>query len=227
METFAFLFSWYNLPFSAAVGCCLLLAAIQLASGFGDNDADADADVHVGADADADVDADVHVDGHAGHAADHSGADGGLLDALGVGRVPLMIVLMALLGSLGAVGLLANSALGAAGLDPGALFLPVLAGALLLALPLTRGASAGLARLAPRSSTAIGFEQLVGRAGVVVSPSVSPSYGRVAVRDAHGTMHTVFAVVERDEPLPERSEVALLAYDAAQRRFVVRALRRP
>jgi membrane protein implicated in regulation of membrane protease activity len=221
MDTFAFLVSWYNLPFTAALAGCLLLAAIQLASGFGDSDADVDVDADV--DADADVDVDAHPVGLAEAA--HGGA--GLLAALGIGRVPLLIVLMALLGSLGATGLLVNSVLSAADGDPGALFLPVLIGALLLALPLTRLLSGALARLTPRSSTAVSFDQLVGRAGVVVSASISPSYGRVSVRDAHGTLHTVFAVLERGEPLPERSEVALLAYDPAQRRFLVRALRRP
>lgn len=221
MNPFGFLLAWYNLPFTAALGCCLLLALIQLASGFGDNDADADADVDADVDAELDADADVDADAD-GHA--HSG--GSILAALGVGQVPLMILLMALLGSLGALGLLANALLGGLlSLPPEALFLPVLIGALILALPLTRLISSGLARLTPRSSTAVSFEQLVGRAGVVVSPNVSASYGRVVVRDSHGSLHTVFAVIERGEPIPEHAEVALLAYDAGQRRFVVRALR--
>lgn len=217
MSAFAFLFDWYNLPFTIALGCSLLLAILQLASGFGEGEGDADADADVDADADADVGADADADADAG---------GGILDALGVGRIPLMIVLLALLGSLGAVGLLANSLIGAAlGGYPGLAFPVVLVGGGLLALLITRLISAGLARLAPRSSVAVGNADLVGRAGVVVSPSVSATYGRVVVRDKHGTSHTVFAVIERGEPIPEQHEVALVSYDEAQRRFVVRALR--
>jgi hypothetical protein len=91
----------------------------------------------------------------------------------------------------------------------------------LIGLLLTGRISRLLAHMAPASSTAVGFEQLVGRVGIVVSPSVSPTYGRVQVKDGFGTLHTVFAVIEDGEPLPERSEVALLAYDALRRYFVV------
>lgn len=230
MGPFGFLFAWFNLPFSAALGCALLLALLQLASGFSqgegdtDVDADVDADIDADVDVDADVDADIDADTDADVDADTPG--GGPLAALGVGKVPLMIVLMALLGSLGAIGLLLNSVLSAVAAGAPASFFPlVLIGSLALALPGTRAISGALARLAPRSSTAVSFEQLVGRAGVVQSASVSRSYGRVAVRDSHGTVHTVFAVIERGEPIPAGGEVALLAYDSAQRRFVVRPLR--
>lgn len=229
MGPFGFLFAWYNLPFSAALGCALLLALLQLAGGFGHSDADADvdvdADIAVGTDIDADVDVDSDIDlGTHAEGGPHLGD--GPLAFLGVGRVPLMILLMALLGSLGAIGLLLNSVLAALAPSMPAAFFPLaLLASLILALPATRAISAGLARLAPRSSTAVSFAQLVGRSGVVVSPSVSRSYGRVAVRDSFGSVHTVFAVIERGEPIPERGEVALLAYDEGQRRFVVRALR--
>ncbi len=97
---------------------------------------------------------------------------------------------------------------------------------LLLGLWLTSRLGRLFAKLAPNSSTAVSFEQLVGRAGVVVSTNVSPTYGRVQVKDGFGSLHTVFAVIEKGQPLPEHSEVALLAYDAAQRRFIVRGLDR-
>lgn len=218
---FTFLFAWYNLPFLAGLGCCLALALLQIIGGFGEQDADADAEVDLDADADADadIDADADADG---------GALGSALAALGVGQVPLMLVLMAFLGSFGATGLLANTALtNLLGGYPSAALIPALLAAALLGLILTGQISRLLGRLTPRSSTATRLDQLIGRAGVVVSPSVSPSYGRVQVRDGFGTLHTVYAVIDSGEPLPERSEVALLTYDDARRCFVVRGLDSP
>lgn len=221
MSAFSFLVAWYNIPFLVALGCCLIFAALQVFAG-GDNDSDADVDADVDIDADVDVDVDVAGPDHAG-----SGVVGAALSALGVGRVPLLLVLTAFLGLFGALGLFANSLISnVAGGYPEVAFAPMLLGGILLALFLTGRLSNLLARLAPNSSTAISAEQLVGRSGVVVSPVVSATYGRVSVRDSFGTLHTVFAVAAGDEPLPEQSEVALLSYDSARRHFVVRPLRR-
>ena len=138
-----------------------------------------------------------------------------------------MLVLMIFLGSFGAVGLLANTLLAnGLGRYPAPAFFVVLVAAGLLALPTTARISGLFARLAPNSSTAISFEQLVGRIGTVVSPTVSSTYGRVQVKDSFGTLHTVYAVIEAGEPLPEHSEVALVGYDAPRRCFVVRNLDR-
>jgi membrane protein implicated in regulation of membrane protease activity len=221
MKPFAFLFHWYNLPFTMALATGIVLALLQLFGGFGDNDAE----VEAAPAADLAVDGDLEADAPAGSGGSLA-AHGGPLAALGVGRVPLVLIIMALLSSLGALGLFANSLLSAlAAPYPGLAFVPVFLLAAIGALPLTRVISGGLARMAPRTSTAVNNEDLIGRAGVVVSAGVSQTYGRVAVRDRHGTLHTVFAVIERGEPLPVDSEVALLSYDAAQRRFTVRALR--
>lgn len=221
MNVFAFLFDWYNLPFTLALLTGIVLALLQLFGGFGDNDAE----VEAAPGGDLAVDGDLDADAPAG-AGGQLAAPAGPLAALGVGRVPLVLIIMALLSSLGALGLFANSLLSAmANPYPGAAFVPVFLLAAIGALPLTRVISGGLARMAPRTSTAVNHEDLVGRAGMVVSAGVSQTYGRVAVRDRYGTLHTVFAVIERGEPLPVNSEVALLSYDAVQRRFTVRALR--
>jgi membrane protein implicated in regulation of membrane protease activity len=209
MNIFAFLLAGHNIPFLVSLGCAVVLAALQIASGFGDHDADADLDAS----------GDAGLDAH-GQVAHGEGA----LALLGIGRLPLMLVLMAFLLSFGALGLLLNALIGAVGWDPSAALLAVLPVSALAAFPLTGRISRLLARAASRSTTAISHQQLVGRVGTVVSPSVSASYGRVAVRDVHGTLHTVFAVTQRSEPLPERTEVALLAYDESQRRFIVRSL---
>jgi membrane protein implicated in regulation of membrane protease activity len=231
MGLFGFLFAWYNLPFVVALGCCLILALMQVLGGVGDHDADAHVDLH--ADAHADVDAHADLD-----AAAHTHLDGGAhasggdvlsdaLAALGIGRVPLMLVLILFLALFGAIGLLTNTLLANALPGyPALAFFAILPASLLLGLWLTSRAGGLFAKLAPNSSTAISFEQLVGRVGVIVSPAVSSTYGRVQVKDGFGTLHTVYAVVEVGEPLPEHSEVALVGYDARRRCFVVRNLDR-
>jgi membrane protein implicated in regulation of membrane protease activity len=127
----------------------------------------------------------------------------------------------------GAIGLLANTLLASAlRRYPVPSFFGILLASLLLALWLTGRAGRMFSQLAPNSSTAISFEQLVGRIGMVVSPTVSSTYGRVQVKDSFGTLHTVYAVIEAGEPLPEHSEVALVGYDTPRRCFVVRNLDR-
>jgi membrane protein implicated in regulation of membrane protease activity len=138
-----------------------------------------------------------------------------------------MIILMAFLGSFGAVGLLSNAIISdLAGSYPQIAIAPVLLGSLVLGFFITNRVSGLIARLAPATSTAINLEQLVGRVGTVVSHTVSESYGRVQVRDQHGSLHTVYAIIREGEPVPDQSEVALIGYDAAQRRFIVRPMHR-
>lgn len=239
MGPFTFLLASYNIPFLLALAASLIFAALQIFSGGdSDTDADVDADVDVDADIDADIDVDAdagidtHMDIHGDAAPAASGGDGGslaqsMLAALGIGRVPIMLVLMAFLISFGSVGLLSNTTLTELlGRYPDLAIYPTLLGSGILALFITSSVSRLLAQLAPNSSTAISLEQLVGRVGVVVSSSVSQTYGRVQVRDSFGSLHTVYAIIEEGDPVPDQSEVALLAYDAAQRRFVVRAMNR-
>jgi len=210
MSMFGFLLTWYNTPFIAALGCCLVFALLQLIGGFGDQDADLDSDVDI--DADADVDGGLFEDA---------------LSMLGIGRVPLTLVLMVFLGCFGAAGLLLNSvAVNVFGGYPSIALWLVLSGSLFIAVLLTNRISRWLGKLAPDTTTAISFEQLVGRVGVVVSPSISSTYGRVQVRDNFGSLHTVFAVIAGDEPIRERNEVALIGYDATKRCFLVQPLDR-
>jgi|HigsolmetaAR201D_1030396.scaffolds.fasta_scaffold10090_2 membrane protein implicated in regulation of membrane protease activity len=226
---FGFLLYWYNIPFIVALGCCVVLGLLQIVGGFGDTDVDAD----VGVDIDADVDIDAHVDAdigaHAAQVVPGEVAKGGpfasVLTAFGLGQTPLLLVLMVLLGSFSIIGLLANTMLvNIVGSYPSFWFFAILLLSFVLALWLTSRFGRMFNRISPNSSTAISFEQLVGRVGIVVSTQVSSTYGRVQVKDRFGSLHTVFAVIESGPHLPERSEVALVAYDAARRQFVVRGL---
>ncbi len=206
----SFLLTAYNAPFLFALIGSVLFALLQILGGFGDADGDVDVD--------ADIDADIDFSGDFME---------DLLSILGVGRVPVMLIIMTFLGMFGLIGLLINainrqlianfSAFSIAG---------ALIGSFLLAFFITGRISRGIAKLIPDNSAAVSFEQLVGRIGLVSSTSVSTTYGRVLVRDIHGTNHTVYAIVAAGEPVPERSEVALLSYDPGRRCYIVKPISR-
>jgi membrane protein implicated in regulation of membrane protease activity len=240
-ETWSFLTAWYNLPFTLMVFTCMLLATLQVMGLSAEQDADVDADVDVDVDADVDVDVDADVamevdtdldgdvdgDGDFDHDADVDGGSGlsslALLAFLGVGKAPLLVVLMILLGAAGIFGWLLNS------LAESYLRVysaPVLA----LVLPLSLGLSSVLTSrtarfigraLPPVSTTATRAHALVGRRGVVTSPFVDHKYGLVRLRDAGGTLISVFAIIDDEIPIERQSEVVLVAYDLKSKRYTV------
>lgn len=191
--------TWYNLPFLISLGLGLVFAVLQIVGGFGDHDSDADIDS----------------DGH--------DFFDGALDTLGVGKVPLMFILVSFLSLFGLIGLLLNAvAFQFDSVYPSWFFAVVLVLSLPLAFVGTSRTSRLFAKLAPENSLIVGFEQLVGRVGRVSSPTISVTYGRVEVRDLHGTVHTVFAQLATGEPLPTNTEVALVEYDQAKRCFIAK-----
>ncbi|WP_322963904.1 YqiJ family protein [Sphingomonas fuzhouensis] len=125
--------------------------------------------------------------------------DSGLLDWLGVGRVPLLVILIAFLASFGIFGLAGQQI--AQGLT--GTFLPVwlaVPGAALVSVPVTAGLGSVLARLMPHDeTTAFDVEDLVGRQGVItVGRAAIDSPARTRVLDPHGQPHHV--LVEPNDP---------------------------
>src|SRR5262245_5451225 len=112
-----FLTAWYNLPFTSLLIICILLAVLQLIGLDSDSDADADfdaeADVDLDHDLDTETDADTDAEGDADAdsepPADSPAPTLSLLAFLGVGKAPLLVVLLILLGSLGILGWSANA----------------------------------------------------------------------------------------------------------------------
>src|SRR5688572_8911989 len=130
------LLEWWNVIYLLPFGLALLYLFAYSASGwtFGDVeagvDADADVDMDAGVDVDADVDTDLaaeaDIDGTADadqavhHEGQHAGPSGKGIDAagerglltvvwwLGVGRVPLSILLMVLFLTFGSIGFVTN-----------------------------------------------------------------------------------------------------------------------
>src|SRR5439155_16281452 len=153
------LLAWWNLIFVVPFGLALVYLALYTLSGvtFGeadadshfDTDGDADVDAHADLDTDVDAHAEVDADAHADADADsHADADAdaeghvplhiAALAFLGVGRVPLSVLLMVMLMAWGATGFIVNQIVGprfGAGPRPAILSIPAAA---LVSLALTR-----------------------------------------------------------------------------------------
>lgn len=224
-EAITSIVAWYNLPFTIMFMLCGMLAVLQLIGLGGDGDADADIDADLDMDADLDVDADADLDADADADLDADG-DFDLLSVLafvGVGKAPLMVVLVILLGSMGIMGWTLNTLVQT-------LFgsYPAWSFGLILPLSFVIGGliSSRVARLIGRAlpsinttaTTAVG---LIGRRGTVISPHVDGHYGLVRVRDQGGTLINVFAITPDDEPIARQSEVALVEYDVEKKRYTV------
>ena len=246
------LLAWWNLIFVVPFGLALVYLALYTLGGvtFGEADADGDFDhdvdahVDVDADADADVnadgdlhaDADTHIDADADHDVDHDvegdGATGGhtslhaaALAFLGVGRVPLSVLLMVLLMTWGATGFVVNQ-IAAMRLGGGAgvamVSIPIAA---LAALALTRMLVRAIDRWLPlNETTARRRHELLGRAGEAIFP-IGAQFGLAAVRDDRGELYQVPCRLdpETDAPLPKGSRVRLVAYSAKNKSFFVTA----
>lgn len=168
-----------NLPFAVALILMLMIAAIE-AVGLG-----------IGA-----VGIDTHGDVH--------GDAGDLLGWLGVGRIPLLMVIVVLLALFGLIGIavqqLADALIG----RPLSPWIAAPA-AFVAALPLTGLGARGLARILPGDeTTAIALDDLVGRrATITVGVASCGCPARASVRDRHGQTHYVMV-----EPTDDRQRVS-------------------
>lgn len=185
--------------FVSALVLMLLIGGVQALGLAGDMGVDLDAH----ADLDLHADMDGHVD---------------LLGWLGVGRLPLLMLLVLFLGVFGLVGLIGQQAshdlLGS--YLPGYFAVP---GALALGLPLTGGAARVLARILPHDeTTAVSLDTLAGRpARIVTGRARTGSPARARVEDRYGQAH--YVMVEPNNPTEsfEEGETVLLVRREADR----------
>lgn len=143
--------------------------------------------------------------------ADADGIDGGPLAWLGVGRVPLLVVLVAFLAIFGVVGLAGQQA--AAGLLGGPLSAWIAApAAAAISLPATRLAARGLARVLPGDETsAIELDELAGRSAVLVSGRAELGHAaRARAEDRFGQAHYVMVEPDRSGVTFREGEAVLL-----------------
>lgn len=204
------LLTWWNLifllPASAAVLYVLLLAVGALPFD----------------------DMGLHFDAHAGHAGhDLPGhhdlpGDHDLLGVLGIGRVPISIVLISFSLLWGVIGWFAMRGFRSIWPDPGIFVWPSLVIALFGAVGLTGVMTRLLGRVMPGTETyGAGARELIGRMGEARYP-ISASGGSVQVYDQHGTLHEVPARVLADEAMiPAGARVVLWRYDDATGSYLV------
>jgi hypothetical protein len=175
-----------NLPFSVALLLMLLIGAVE-AFGLGISAVELDADT------------DIHADG------------GGLLGWLGVGKVPLLMLLVVLLALFGTIGIALQQAVTALA---GAPLAPALAAAIafVASLPLLGISARGLARIMPGDeTTAVSLDSLLGkRATVTVGTARRNSPAQARVRDVHGQSHYVMIEPNDDAQAIGEGETALL-----------------
>lgn len=132
-----------------------------------------------------------------GFGAGEAGIDahaGGMLDWLGIGRVPLLILLALLLASFGVIGLVGQQVAAALTTAPVAPLIAVPL-AFAAALPTTGAAVRLLAPILPRDeTTAVQVDALVGRVATILTGVAQPgSPARARVIDHHGHPHLVMA----------------------------------
>lgn len=192
-----------------------------------DVDPDADLDVEADVDADLDGDLDADVDGpEAPAGGTHAIEPGGFRSALtwlGVGRVPLSVLLMVLMLAWGATGFLVNQlARESVGSDWRVALLSLPA-ALAVGLFVTRGVVRAIDRWVPLDETsARRRHDLLGLAGVAVY-DVTARFGMVGVRDDHGDLYQVPCrlAAGHADVIPKNATAVLVAYNARERLYHV------
>lgn len=150
---------------------------------------------------------------------DDHGDISGLMSWLNVGRVPILILIMLMLGLFSMAGFVIQIA-------ANALWFPLPSivaslAALVLALPAARIATRLVARLVPSDETyAVELADLVGRIGeVTVGPLDQGFPGRVKLKDQHGNWHVLRARAADDHP-PIAVGTQVLIVDLASNIFL-------
>lgn len=249
MQIWQFLWAWYNLPFSIAILFFLGLSGLQFVGLGQDQEADQDLDMDqdldlehdldldqdLDLDHDIDLDQDLDLDYELDQDMDTdldagAGVGDGIsflstaLSFIGLGKAPLLIVLLLLFMTFGFAGWLLNSlVIWATDAYPGIALAGTLPAALLASVLLTSQTSRFVNRIVPSvSTTAISRRELVGKRAIVINARVGEKYGRIRVRDRSGATLSVFAKVEAGHASIERDqEVVIVEYDPEQNTYTV------
>jgi hypothetical protein len=218
------LFAWWNLifvlPFVAGLLYLALLAAGVIAEGH-------DTELHVDTDAAHDFGVEHSVEVGHGHDAAHAGHESGLffkaLSFLGLGTVPLSIIVMSLCFIWGFTGWASNQLFEPLLHMPSLFIWPSLAVAGLSTGFLTNRLARGLARIMPATETyATTKRELVGKRAETRF-AITEQFGRAQLHDNFGNLLEVSCRVRPGEPpIPIGSRVVLMEYDAENQAFFVR-----
>lgn len=136
---------------------------------------------------------------------------------LGIGRVPVLVVLVVFLALFGLAGVtlqLVLTEIFGAPMGP----LPASLAATLAALPFTGVAARALGRILPRDeTTAIPLEALAGRIGTItLGEARRHSPARARVEDRHGQAHYVMIEPDNDDQVLREGQQVLLVHRRAE-----------
>src|SRR5438132_11580888 len=189
-----------------------------------DTDFDADADAHIDADAhlDTDVDADAHVEGHGADEIAPGSVLASAMSLLGVGRVPLSILLMVLMLIWGMIGFFSNLLLWDKYQSETVLVLVSIPLAFVGSILGTRLLTAAMVRWLPTHETYIQRRhELLGAVGEVILP-IDSNFGMAAVRDVYGDLFHIGCRVHPNQAALEKgTKVKLIAYNGKQKIYYV------
>lgn len=219
----------YNVWFTAPLAIAFLFAIFRLivssldfgnaeidAEANGDTDLDLDMNADIAQDGDTDVDADMGVDTGGG-----GNASGNVFGFLNIGKIPFMIMMMALFTTWGFSGLIANELLNIT-IATSILFGVSCSIALISSIFGTRYLSLKLAKIFPESDPATKDRRLLGMQGRVISGQITTTFGTARVEAPDGHALTVRCRVKPDAPNPVKGDiVVLVSYDSEKRIFDV------
>jgi hypothetical protein len=214
------LLQWWNLIFilpAVAALLYLLLLSLGVAPIEGHG---ADVEVHLDPGVELDIN-DVHADAHPGDLPGNITSDTdpmrSALSLIGIGRIPLSLVLMSFLFLWGFFGWVANQVLSGVIASPALYIWPSLAVALIGAGAFTRVIAMRLGRLMPATeSYGAGAREFVGRIADV-RYALTESSGAVQLIDTFGSMLEVPArVMPGESVIPAGERVVLWRYDVGE-----------
>jgi len=225
---------WYNWPFlfPLAVGVLFILVDVTLGGlsdliglDAGGDGPDADVDVHVHADVDAHADFDVHAHGPEVHGPHAGGPLIAGLGWIGLGKVPISVLLEVMFIVFGVVGLVVNAVASDALPIPAGFVFPIALVAASVAAPVvTRAVGGFIASVVPADATTSRKpSDFQGEVGVTASV-VTARIGQVRIEASATHPATVLtarcdASVQGD--LPRGQEVLVVGYDAAKNTYLI------
>lgn len=216
-----YIFAWQNIVFFIPIAVGIILV---FGSAFGGHDADGDHDVDGDADDGGDLRGAGHIDDPSHQHADgvEKGLLGKALSVLGIGRVPLTMVMMMSSLLFGGIGIVSNTILSALIGVPW-IYGPIsIVVAFLGMVTLTGKAAQLLNRYMPTTETyRVSKSDLAGQTGVLLLPS-DTSEGMAQVKDHEGNIHNVRCRTLKG-PMPKGGEILVIEYDEETKTYVVDA----
>ncbi|MFA5187813.1 MAG: hypothetical protein WC460_00440 [Patescibacteria group bacterium] len=224
---------WYNLiyvvPFCLGV-ILLILQTIGLGETGLDHDVDQDIDHDIDHDieCDADSDADSGTDHDAEHGHDVESDQDSLFWKvallMGIGKVPLSIIMMTFCFVWGFVGYMLTAFAQTILRTPFLFFPPVFLATLIIAVFATGYVAKAVARIMPKTSTfTTTVKDLVGKVGESLYP-IDQDHGTIRVTDQFGNLQQYAAYTSGGVYIPGNTQILLVNWDEQRDAFFVTVL---